>query len=226
MPMTSPCASDGLLEFTLDVFSADARPDLAELYRAGQADSYRRHPGSLVALLPSNVLGALVVLARARDGHAHAGMRVHLRRPGEPLPVERALGDRCPLAAALDAAPGPLVELCGTWVSAALRGRDLAYAVTRTALAVARRLAARRIVGCAHQHVLPFYQRFGAVVDPDLGVHPYPDPRYRTTVFWAEPDHLATACPEEHARILALADQLGRGETPRHTLADPAADAA
>lgn len=225
MPTTSTCSINPV-PFTLHVFPADAHPDLADLYRAGQADSYRRHPGSLAALLPGNLLGALVVLARAPDGSAHAGMRVHLRRPGQPLPVEHALGDRCPLGPALDAATQPLVELCGTWVSAAFRGSDLAVALTRAALAAARTLAARRIVGCAHQHVLGFYQRFGAVADPSLGVHAYPDPRYRTTVFWADPEHLASACPEEHAIILALAGQLARGEPLRHTLSSADSSAA
>lgn len=205
MLATSTCPSDHL---TIEVFAADARPDLTALYRAGQAESYRRYPGSLAALLPGSPAGAWIVLARARAGDALAGMRVHLRRPHQPLPVERALGERCPLALVLDAAPQPLVELCGTWVSGARRGGELAALVTRAALALARHHGARRIVGCAHQHVLDFYRRFGARVDERLGVHPYPDPRYQTQVFWADPD----ADTAERPAILTLAASLARGE--------------
>lgn len=205
MLATSTCPSDPL---ALEVFVADARPDLSALYRAGQADSYRRYPGSLAALLPSGPAGAWIVLARAPTGDAHAGMRLHQRRPDQPLPVERALGDRCPLERALDAAPQPLVELCGTWVSGGRRGGELAALVTRAALALACHLGARRIVGCAHQHILDFYRRFGACVDEHLGVHPYPDLRYQTRIFWADPE----ADTPERPAILALAARLARGE--------------
>ena len=116
-----------------------------------------------------------------------AGMRIHLRRPGQPLPVELALGDRCPVSAAIDARnPSPVVEMSGLWVAEAHRQSPLAAAVARTALAACRRLGARSVVGCVHQHVLPFYQRYGSVVDASLGVHPYPSPRYATQVVFSD----------------------------------------
>ncbi|MDC0722202.1 GNAT family N-acetyltransferase [Nannocystis bainbridge] len=177
---------------TLEAFCAAERPDLAELYCLGQVESYRRHPGSVAALWTVQLAEAFVVLARARDGTAAGGMRVHLRRPGSPLPVEQALAAACPIEQAVARARGPLVELCGTWVAAAWRRTDLAAALTGATLAVARALGAAQIVGCAHQHVIDLYRRFGAVVDETLGVHAYPDPRYQTCVFWADP----FACPE------------------------------
>lgn len=180
---------------TLEAFCAAERPDLAELYCHGQADSYRRHPGSVAALLTVNISEAFVVLARAAGGAAVGGMRVHLRRPDAPLPIERALGSACLIGQAIARSPGPLVELCGTWVAPTYRGTDLAATLTSATLAVARALGAARIVGCAHQHVIDLYRRFGAVVDAELGIHPYPDPRYQTCVFWADP----FACPEAQA---------------------------
>lgn len=182
----------GLEEITVETFAADERPDLAALYIAGQADSLRRHLGD-VGLRVGELGEARIVLARDREGRAQGGMRVHLRRPGVPLPVERALADRCAIAEAIARAPAPLVELCGTWIGASYRKSPLAEVVTRAALGAARSLGARRIVGCAHQHVLDFYRRFGAVVDPELGVHPYPDARYETSVFWADPNFCADA---------------------------------
>lgn len=189
MPTISPSSTT----LTIEPFCALDRPDLAELYCAGQLDSYRRHPGSLGAIVPGVVAEAFGVLARTGGGDPVGGMRVHLRRPDVPLPVERALGALCPIAQAIARAPAPLVELCGTWVASAHRGTGLAAALTAAALAVARALAARRIVACAHQHALALYRRFGAEVDDALGVFPYPDPRYRTCVIWADP----SVCPEE-----------------------------
>lgn len=185
MPTTSTCPSEHAPP-TLDIFCASQRPELAALHGAGRAESLRRHLGAL-ALEPDPPGDAWIVLARDLDGRAHGGMRVHVRRAGEPLPVERALGERCAIRQAVASAPAPLVELCGTWVGPAHRGGELVARITRAALAVARGLGARRIVGCAHQYILEFYQRFGAVVDPALGVHAYPDARYETRVFWADP---------------------------------------
>lgn len=189
MPTRSICPPE-FEEITVEVFVADERPDLTALYCAGQAQSLRRHLGD-VGLRVGELGDARIVLARDRDGRAHGGMRVHLRRPGVPLPVERALGDRCAIGEAVARAPVPLVELCGTWIGASFLGSPLAEVVTRAALGVARSLRARRIVGCAHQYVLEFYRRFGAVVDPTLGVHPYPDARYETRIFWADPNFCA-----------------------------------
>jgi GNAT superfamily N-acetyltransferase len=203
MPTISPSSPT----LTLEPFCAAERPDLAALYCAGQLDSYRRHPGSAAALVPGAIAEAFGVLARARDGSPAGGMRVHLRRPGVPLPVERALGPFCPIGQAIDRAPAPLAELCGTWVGAEHRGTGLAAALTSAALAVARALGARRIVGCAHQHVLALYRRFGAVVDAGLGLFPYPDARYQTCVFWADP----MTCPEEQA-VSRCAAAFRRGE--------------
>lgn len=194
---------------SLDLFAADARPDLADLYLAGQAESLRRHLGA-AAPRPPTLAGAHVVLARGRGGGALGGIRVHPRGPAAPLPVELALGDRCPIRAAIDRAPAPVVEACGTWLAETSRGGELAAALALASIAVARALGARRIVGCAHQHALALYRRFGAVVDPDLGVHPWPDPRYRTCVFWVDP----STCPPGQAAIDACLAGLRRADPP------------
>lgn len=207
MPTISP-SSPHLSPAIIDVFWADDRPALADLYCRGQADTYRRHPGSVAALRTVQIRESFVVLARTADGSAVGGMRIHLRCPGVPLPVERALGAVCPIGQAIAVAPAPLVELCGTWVDAHYRGTELAAALTSATLAVARALGARQIVGCAHHHIFKkLYGRFGAVIDPGLGTHPYPDPRYQTCVFWADP----FTCPEEQA-VEACVQALRRGE--------------
>lgn len=205
MPNVSTCpfVPDPIV---LDAFFADDRPDLAALYLAGHHDSLRRHLGG-PAPAPARLDGACVVLARGPGGRALGGIRVHLRRPGAPLPVELALGDRCPIAAAVARAPAPLVEACGTWIGAEQRGGGLAAELSLASVAVARALGARRIVGCAHQHAIELYRRFGAVADPELGVHPYPDARYATRVFWADP----WTCPEGQSTLDALVDRLRRG---------------
>lgn len=214
----SPCSSEPVSLF-IDVCLADLRPDLAAVYFAGQERSYRRHPGSLAAVLPGRTGADCFVLARTPDGQAHAGMRAHLRRPDEPLPIEHALGALCPIGQAIARAPDPLVELCGTWVAPAFRGTGLAAAVTAVAIAAARALGAERIVGCCHQHVLPLYCRFGARVDASLGVHPYPDERYQTCVFWADPYD----CADEQATVDGVVARIARGEPLRYEPARTAA---
>lgn len=190
----------------ISVFFAEERPDLAALYTAGRTASLRRHLGGLPA--PARLEDACVVLARGAGGRAHGGIRVHLRRPDAPLPVELALGDRCPITAALDRAPGPLVEACGTWISEEQRGAGLASLLALASVAVARVFGARQIVGCAHQHALALYRRFGAVPDATLGVHAWPDDRYATQIFWADP----WRCPEGEETLAELVRRL-RGDT-------------
>jgi hypothetical protein len=218
MLTTTTCSNDPVT-ITIDICLAGERPDLAELYFAGQERSYKRHPGSLAAVLPGRVGADCFVLARDDAGQAHAGMRVHLRRPGAPLPVERALGALCPVSEAIARTKGPLVELCGTWVGPAFRGAGLAAAVTAAAVAATRALGARRIVSCAHQHVIPLYCRFGAEVDHSLGTHPYPDERYQTSVLWADP----LQCGEEQATVDAVVARFIAGEPVRYEPARTAA---
>ena len=178
-----------LSAISLVLFHAAAEPELAALYHRGQLASYGRHGATAAAERTRDFdpEGVHMVAALGPGLEVLAGMRIHQRRPGQPLPVELALGDRCPISAAIDARqPAPVVEMSGLWVAESARQGPLAAAVTRTALAACRRLGARSVVGCVHQHVLPFYQRLGAVVDPSLGVHPYPSPRYATQVVFSD----------------------------------------
>ena len=181
----SPDPSD----ISLVLFHAAAEPELVALYHSGQLASYTRHGATAAAerTRDCDPEGVHMVAAVGPGLEILAGMRIHQRRPGQPLPVELALGDRCPISAAIDARrPAPVVEMSGLWVAESARQGPLAAAVTRTALAACRRLGARSVVGCVHQHVLPVYQRLGAVVDPSLGVHPYPSPRYATQVVFSD----------------------------------------
>lgn len=174
---------------SLVLFHAAAEPELVALYHRGQLASYGRHGVTAAAERTRDFdpEGVHMVAAIGPGLEVLAGMRIHQRRHGQPLPVELALGDRCPISAAIDARqPAPVVEMSGLWVAESARQGPLAAAVTRTALAACRRLGARSVVGCVHQHVLPFYQRLGAVVDPSLGVHPYPSPRYATQVVFSD----------------------------------------
>ncbi len=176
-------------DIQLILFHAAAEPELVALYQDGLLASYGRHGAAAAAERTRDFdpEGVHMVAAVGPGLELLAGMRIHLRRPGQPLPVELALGDRCPVSAAIDARnPSPVVEMSGLWVAEAHRQSPLAAAVTRTALAACRRLGARSVVGCVHQHVLPFYQRYGAVVDASLGVHPYPSPRYATQVVFSD----------------------------------------
>lgn len=174
---------------SLVLFHAAAEPELVALYHRGQLASYGRHGVTAAAERTRNFdpEGVHIVAAIGPGLEVLAGVRIHQRRLGQPLPVELALGDRCPISAAIDARkPAPVVEMSGLWVAESARQGPLAAAVTRTAIVACCRLGARSIVGCAHQHVLPFYQRHGAVVDPSLGVHPYPSPRYATQVVFSD----------------------------------------
>lgn len=189
-------------------FRASERPELAARYQRGQLACYARHDAALAASQPLHA-GVHMIAALADDDTMLAGMRVHEPAPDHPLPVELALADRCPISAALAArTPAPVVEMCGLWVADEPPLPGLAAAVTRAALAVCRLLGARSVVGCAHQHVLPFYRRYGAVVDEALGAHPYPSPRYATQVVFGDLVTLAGAVPDEQAGVVRLTERL------------------
>lgn len=198
-------------DIELVLFHAVDEPALADRYHAGQLASYGRHGAGAAAERTRELAADGVHMVAAIDaaGGVQAGMRIHHRRPGRPLPVELALADRCPIGAALDARePAPVVEMSGLWVAEAHRQGPLAAAVTRTAIAACRMLGARSIVGCAHQHVLAFYQRYGAVVDAALGAHPYPSPRYATQVVFSDLVTLAGVAPAEQGPLERLTRHL------------------
>lgn len=192
-------------------FRADERPELAARYHRGQRACYARHDAAAAAHDPPLHRGVHMIAALDDADSPLAGMRVHESAPDHPLPVELALPGRCPISAALAARqPAPVVEMSGLWVRDDPPLPGLAAAVTRAALAVCRILGARSVVGCAHQHVLPFYRRYGAVVDEALGAHPYPSPRYATRVVFADLVTLAGAAPDEHAGVVRLTERLRR----------------
>ena len=192
-------------------FCAAQRPELARRYHLGQRACYARHDAAAAAdaIARRCRVGVHMVAAIAASGEVIAGVRIHQRSAEHPLPVELALADRCPIAAALDARePAPVVEMSGLWVADEPPCPELAAAVTRTALAACRTLGARSVVGCAHQHVLGFYRRYGAVVDESLGAHPYPNPRYATQVVFGDLVTLAGALPRERGGVARLTDRL------------------
>jgi len=176
-------------DIQLIFFHAAAEPELVALFLGGQLASYGRHGAAAAAERTRDFdpEGVHMVAAVGPGIEVLAGMRIHQRRHGHRLPVELALGERCSISAAIDARkPAPVAEMSGLWVAEAHRQGPLPAAVTRTALAACRQLGARSVVGCVHQHILPFYQRYGAVVDASLGVHPYPSPRYATQVVFSD----------------------------------------
>ena len=200
----------------LILFRAAAEPALAARCHRGQLASYGRHGAAAAAERTRDLAldGVHMVAAVDASGEVQAGMRIHERRAGQPLPVELALADRCAIAAAIAARePAPVVEMSGLWVVEAHRHGPLAAAVTRTAVAACRRLGARSIVGCVHQHVLAFYQRYGAVVEAALGAHPYPSPRYATQVVFSDLVTLAGVAPAEHAPLERLTRHLRHADS-------------
>jgi hypothetical protein len=202
-------------------FRADQRPELAARYQRGQRACYARHGAAAAADQPLHP-GVHMIAALGERDTILAGMRVHQPGPGHPLPVELALQRRCPISAALAARqPAPVVEMCGLWLVDDPPLPGLAAAVTRVALAACRVLGARSVVGCAHQHILPFYRRYGAVVDESLGAHPYPGPRYTTQVVFGDLVTLGGAVPDERAGVLRLTDLLRRAPALRWDQAWP-----
>ena len=189
-------------------FRVADRPELAARYHAGQRACYTRH-GAAAAVSAPGHRGVHMVAAIVGGAEVVAGMRIHERCADHPLPVELALAERCPIRAALDARePAPVVEMSGLWVADDRPRAELAAAVTRTALAACRLLGARSVVGCAHQHILAFYRRYGAVVDETLGAHPYPSPRYATQVVFGDLVTLAGAAPGEHRGVQQVTERL------------------
>lgn len=168
----------------------------AERAAHGRADGDRR-------------AGLFLALARSRQ-EILGGVGIHLRLGPGTLPVERALAGNRLLRERLDGHLA-VAELSGLWVADFLRGSGVSLRLMQAAMAALPMLGANVGVGFSHQHALALYANVGLLPDPELRALPYPDPRYASTVLWADALGLGAVTPANRRRILHARRVFGEG---------------
>jgi hypothetical protein len=153
---------------------------------AGQRRCYERF-GVAAATADVDATGGDVwCVVALRDAIPVAGARLIVRTPNRPLPLERLLGTHPALAQELGARAGEgVAEVGGLWSTEDLAGTGIGGPVIAAAVACAAAIPVRHLVSFAHQHNR-FTRAVGFAPDARLGVHPYPDARYRSTVNWCD----------------------------------------
>jgi hypothetical protein len=168
---------------------------LWQQFVAGQRRCYERF-GVAAASAEVDAMGGDVWCVVALRGDTPvAGARLLVKTPGRPLPLEHLLGRHPALAQELQArrAEG-VAEVGGLWAAEDLAGTGIGGPVIAAAVACAAAIRVRHLVSFAHHHNR-FTRAVGFEPDARLGVHPYPDERYRSTVNWCDAFELANAEP-------------------------------
>ncbi|MET0556774.1 MAG: hypothetical protein ABW221_27285 [Vicinamibacteria bacterium] len=162
---------------------------------AGQRQCYERF-GVAAASAEVDETGGDVWCVVALCGEAAvAGVRLHVKAPGRALPLERLLGGHPALAQELHVRQaGGVAEVGGLWAAEDFAGTGIGGPVIAAAGACAAAIPVRHLVSFAHHHNR-FTRAVGFQPDARLGVHPYPDERYRSTVNWCDTFELSTAEP-------------------------------
>lgn len=158
-------------------------------------------------------LSVQYVAVLGRDGAVLGGTRIHVRSPGNPLPMEQAMPHEARLKHGLDLRqPLGVVEYAGLWALPAYRGTGLSRLVSCLAVAATPLLGARVGCGFTHHH-LTFWTPLGFSMDDQLGFFAYPDERYSSYVLWVDPVNLESAEPEYRQTVFKMREALRRGRS-------------
>jgi hypothetical protein len=166
-----------------------------ERFVAGQRRCYEQF-GVAAASVEVDVTGGDVWCVVALRGEAVvAGARLQVKAPGRPLHLEGVLGLHSALEEELQARrEDGVAEVGGLWATEDLAGTGIGGPVIAAAVACAAAIPVRHLVSFAHHHNR-FTRAVGFEPDARLGVHAYPDGRYRSTVNWCDAFEPATAEP-------------------------------
>jgi hypothetical protein len=191
---------------------------VVEFYRR-QNQSYAQFSAQRAVYAPSEAeiedgFVYYVIAHELNTGELCGGLRIHLRSPDAPLPVERALPYDTKLQQVLAThVDSGLAEMSGLWVEGYLRGTGFSSELMRVGLAGMPLLGIHKVLAFTHQHVLDFWTPLGFEVDQSFDrVYAYPDQRYRSRIIWSEPDHLPPAEPVERKNIFSLRSRLAQGQ--------------
>jgi len=176
-------------------------PRLVDEFQAKQRLCYERYEvqnaASQIAIPRTAILDGTVhfIVAVAPSGELVGGTRIHVRRPGNPLPMERALLHDAQLRAVLDRVqPQGVAEYAGLWALPSVRGVGLSGVLSCLAVAITPSLGVKHGCGFTHHHLL-FWTPLGFRLDEKLGFFAYPDERYQSYVLWVDPKDLRGADP-------------------------------
>lgn len=173
----------------------------AEAFHQELAACYARYGASAAVTAPPSDGVELLVVRRGE--RMVAGIRFH-RRGAYKLPLESYFdGDPIVCTALGERAAEGLAELCALWSCAEIAGSGIGGRVVGAAVAIAPYLGLRHLCSFAHQFNR-FTRRVGFVADEGVGVRPYPDERYRSTLNWCDATDVPGADPDVRDQIHRL----------------------
>jgi len=162
---------------------------------AGQRRCYERFGVAAASVEVDATVADVWCVVALRGEALVAGARLHVKTPGRPLPLEGLLGRHAALEEELhDRRAEGVAEVGGLWATEDLAGTGIGGPVIAAAVACAAAIPVRHLVSFAHHHNR-FTRAVGFEPDARLGVHAYPDKRYRSTVNWCDAFEPATAEP-------------------------------
>jgi hypothetical protein len=175
--------------------------ELADAFEAAHRAALRRHEvdGVIPGGAPLRARTATWLIVAQRPGHDQccmAGIRLDLREPGQPLPLERVMarfGDP-PLALLHDRCIGSVGEFAGLWVQDECRKLGLPALLISAGLAAARLAGLARIFALLPLHTCSLFAAEGFHIIRDLGDDGsflYPNDRYRSWVMQLDLGHRA-----------------------------------
>jgi hypothetical protein len=194
----------------IECVSGRSEPEVLAEFTASMVRCYARYGAGAAAkvVTPSRPNVHLITI-RDREARLRAGIRILPREPGFPLPIEDATGRHPILLDKLSRYQSSgVAEVSGLWSDGSDELAGIGSRAVSAAVAVAPSLGLATMVAFGHQHH-KFGVRIGFVIDEDIGELSYPDPRYRSTVYWCQTDILATAEEELRQETLAFRQAIG-----------------
>ena len=199
-----------MFELHLLAPASDATGELE--FAIGLRDCYRHFgvDAAVNLLTPSQRPYVWHVVVRDEDQRMVGGARIHHAGPSCPLPALRALDGKPALRAAMvrDASRlGPPVELAALWVERTRKElRGLGRLVAQASIAVARNAGLARAVTFSHDTLDTLLTSIGMRPVPGAPPIPYPDARYRSTIYDVDPRAPVDATAADRAQIETIAD--------------------
>jgi GNAT superfamily N-acetyltransferase len=191
-----------------------ANAALHAAFHAGLANCYTQFRGDAAVSVPEAADGVHLLVAIDVRGTPRGGFRLHLCRDTDPPPMVHALAARPEICGAvLDKGGEHLAEPRALWVHPDERGSGLGAQLTRAVIAVAPLLGANRLVILSHQYLDRYHAEVGFLIDAGMGEHAYPDPRFRSKVFWCDPVTLVGASSQARRDILRMRTLFSRQGT-------------
>lgn len=175
--------------FAVRIFRGSSAPDLVRAYTEGQQKAIQNYAVETIQTCSTdwqhNPYVYAIVVETIADQEIIGGVRIHLAGPDISMPMEPAIRQYSPEAAAhLERfKQSSAAEICGIWKNPHLNDPKLSRFLTRSAIMQAQQLGVKYLFGFAGVHSIGLLEqegfRYDEVFHPQIDL-PYPDARYHS----------------------------------------------